>query len=163
MTNTLYKNCVKLSLLTIIVLKLISNSYGGRGVIDADIMYVHRACFFVNISFTVTVIFRIVNILQNISYFDNHLKNIARSFCHFFDAYSTRDQGFFRFKFSKVGGAQNTRVRALLETLRYYKQYYYHSHSKTGSFSAIFRISSILLLRFICVMVYVNLLHHSLN
>jgi hypothetical protein len=57
-----YKNCVILSLLTIIVLKLISNSYGGIGeVIDTDIMDVHPACFFVNISFAVTVKFPIVN------------------------------------------------------------------------------------------------------
>jgi hypothetical protein len=41
-----YKNCVILSLSTIIVFKLISNSYRGMGeVIDTDIMYVHRACF----------------------------------------------------------------------------------------------------------------------
>jgi accessory gene regulator protein AgrB len=64
-----YKNCVILSLLTIIVLKLISNSYRGMGeVIDTDIMYVHQACFFVNISFAVNVIFPIVYKLENISY-----------------------------------------------------------------------------------------------
>jgi hypothetical protein len=114
-----------LSLLTIIVLKLISNSYGGiREVIDTDIMDVHPACFFVHISFAVAVKFPIertflINFIIPLRILTIIIKKITCSFCHFFDARNTRDQGFFRFKFSKVGGAQNTRVSALLETLRY--------------------------------------------
>jgi hypothetical protein len=57
MTNT---KIVWYSRYKLLLFWFISNSYEGRGAIDADIVYIHRACFFVNISFAVTVIFPIV-------------------------------------------------------------------------------------------------------